>query len=192
MNNEKNNERSNGSRSELRISEIIRASLDSIRSIAGVDTVIGNPINCPGGTTVIPVCKVSLGLASGGLDYYSRDKGVANANTGASGKAYPSFGGGGGTGLSVTPLAFLVISSEGEVELLSISNPTSPGPTPDKLEAIGDLAERVPDIVDNFKSVFSKGSGKGISDKSAVKADTAGKPASDDPDTSSEKDKNTK
>lgn len=66
------------------------------------------------GTTIIPISKVSVGFAGGGNDY-------AGKNSAAVGKN--NFGGGGGTGVSVSPVGFLIVSADGKVELLNINNP---------------------------------------------------------------------
>ena len=123
-----------------KINDIISASLEKIRTIADTETVIGDPILTPGGTTIIPVSKVSVGFASGGLDYNGKAPEKAK-----------NFGGGGGTGISVTPIAFLVVSPTGGVELLSISNPSS-----DPLDKISALADKAPDIAERMKVVFAK------------------------------------
>ena len=70
-----------------KLDEIIRTSLDSIRSMIDSNTVIGDPITTQNGTLVIPVSKVFVGFASGGLDY--RGKNTADS-------ASNKFGGGGG------------------------------------------------------------------------------------------------
>ena len=57
--------------------DIIKTTLDSIKGIVESNTVIGEPVNTPGGITIIPVSKVSLGFASGGLDYASKKEEAA-------------------------------------------------------------------------------------------------------------------
>ena len=84
---------------ENKIPEIIRSSLDSIRSMVDANTIIGDPIEATGGTVIIPVSKISVGIASGGVDYNGKDQAPAMRQ---------NFGGGGGTGLTVTPMGFLV------------------------------------------------------------------------------------
>ena len=54
---------------ENKMSDIIKTSLDGIKAVAGVESAIGAPINTPSGVTVIPVSKVSIGFATGGLDF---------------------------------------------------------------------------------------------------------------------------
>ena len=55
--------------SENKMSDIIRASIEGIKSFTDSETVIGNAITTPNGVTVIPVSKVAMGIATGGLDY---------------------------------------------------------------------------------------------------------------------------
>ena len=72
--------------SESKMSDIIKASLDGIKSFTDMETVIGNAINTLSGVTVIPVSKVSIGIATGGVDYSTRKV-----------SSLQNFGGGGGT-----------------------------------------------------------------------------------------------
>ena len=90
---------------ENKLQDIIKTSLENIRSMVDANTVIGDPINTESGTTIIPISKISLGFASGGLDYTGKD-----LKTPTSPKPQ-NFGGGGGTGLSVVPVGFLIVSN---------------------------------------------------------------------------------
>ena len=56
---------------ENKIPEIIRSSMENIRSMVDANTVVGDPIVTPAGTTIIPISKIAIGIASGGLDYNS-------------------------------------------------------------------------------------------------------------------------
>ena len=125
-----------------KIQEIIKESLENIRSIIDANTVIGTPMETSNGVTIIPVSKISMGFASGGLDF----DGKASASAGK------NFGGGGGTGLSVQPVGFLVITHEGRVEMVNVGQ-SAPK---DTIEQIADLLERTPDIVYRFKMIFDK------------------------------------
>ena len=91
-----------------KLQDMIRISLENIRAMVDANTVVGTPINTPSGTTIIPISKVSVGYASGGVDWA--------AKTGSS----QNFGGGGGTGLSVQPVCFLAVSASGRVELFPV------------------------------------------------------------------------
>ena len=114
-----------------KIQEIIKESLENIRSIIDANTVIGTPMETSNGVTIIPVSKISMGFASGGLDFDGKKEASAK-----------NFGGGGGTGLSVQPVGFLVISHEGRVEMINVGQKTPR----DTIEQVADLLERTPDI----------------------------------------------
>ena len=123
------------------MSEIIKSSLNGIKDFTDMENAIGTPIQTPSGVTVIPVSKVSIGFATGGLDYGAK-KLIGNQN----------FGGGGGTGLSIAPVGLLIVDKSGKVEMLN----TGVAESKDILEQIANLLERSPDILEKFKSVFQK------------------------------------
>ncbi len=132
--------------SDNKMTEIIRASIDSIKSSFDANTVTGEPIVTPNGTVIIPVSKLSVGFATGGVDYLGKNTPPTSAKT--------NFGGGGGTGVSVTPVAFIVVNPNGNVEMLSIANPQ-----PEPKDAVGQIInaiERSPELIEKFKAVFSK------------------------------------
>ena len=124
--------------SETKMSEIIKTSLEGIHGFSDNQTVIGNAINTPSGVTVIPVSKVAIGLATGGIDY-----GAKKFNN------TQSFGGGGGTGISITPLAFLTVGPNAEVKLIPIT------PQNDNISKVADLIEHAPEIVEKIKSALT-------------------------------------
>ena len=134
---------------ESKINDIIKVSLEKIKDIVGAETIIGSPIETAGGTTIIPVSKVAVGFASGGLDY---DADKQDKDKKPSLLAAASFSGGGGTGISVSPIGFLVVGKDGRVELLTVDNPNA-GDTVDKLVSV---IERSPEIIARVKSAFTK------------------------------------
>lgn len=104
-----------------------------MRQLVDVSTIVGEPIVLSDDITVIPVSKVTYGFASGGSDFPSKN------NT-------QLFGGGGGAGITINPVAFLVLKN-GEVTLKHIT-------------ANDNAAERivnmVPDVIDKFTEVVGK------------------------------------
>ena len=130
---------------ENKLQDIIRTSLESIRTMVDADTVIGKPIDTKSGTTIIPISKVSVGFASGGVDYTGKNE-AANA------AKMQNFGGGGGTGISVSPVGFLVVSTSGDVELINIGVSQASDP----IDQIAAIIERSPEIFGKIKAVFSK------------------------------------
>lgn len=133
-----------------KLNEIIRTSLDSIRSMVDSNTVIGNPITTSNGTTIIPVSKVFVGFASGGVDYLGK---TANSQSTAKPTAN-NFGGGGGTGLTVAPVAFLVVDAHGDVQLLNVNEPTKQATDP--VSQVVGLLERSPELIEKLKAIFAK------------------------------------
>jgi len=123
--------------SETKMSDIIRATMEGIKSFTDMETVVGNAINTPSGVTVIPISKVTMGIATGGVDYGTKKP------------SYPqNFGGGGGTGLSITPVAFLTVGRDASVNLIHIESSSD-------VDKITTIIEHSPEIIEKIKSVFS-------------------------------------
>ena len=78
------------------IEGLMDVTLEKIKSMVDSNTIIGNPINMPDGTLILPVSKVSFGFATGGSDFPSKT-------------SKQLFGGGGGAGVCISPIAFLVV-----------------------------------------------------------------------------------
>ena len=120
------------------MSDIIKASLDGVRSFTDMDSVMGRAINTPSGVTVIPVSKVTVGFAGGGLDYGGKKITAAQ-----------NFGAGSGTGVSITPVAFLTVGKDAEVNLIPLTGATS------DVERITGLIESSPEIIQKIKNALS-------------------------------------
>ncbi|MDD4772117.1 MAG: spore germination protein GerW family protein [Eubacteriales bacterium] len=138
---------------ESNIGEIIKNSLENIKEIADVNTIIGDTINTDDGTSIIPVSKVSLGFASGGVDYGGKN---VNGNNGErpSNNKPKNFGGGGGTGVTISPMGFLVIHRDGKVDFLNIACPENKANN--IIDSVTEIIEKSPDIIQKIKAVFSK------------------------------------
>ena len=128
--------------SENKLQEVIAATLSQIKNIIDADTVIGSPINTASGTTIIPISKVAVGYATGGVDFNDKSEHTQPQN----------FGAGGGTGISIQPVGFLCIDPEGRVEMVNIGlkNPADP------IEQISELIDRSPEIIAKIKAIFAK------------------------------------
>lgn len=138
--------------SENPIQGIMGTTMEKIKEMVDVNTIIGDPVTTPDGTTIIPVSKVSFGFASGGSDLPTKQP----KNT---------FGGGGGAGISIQPIAFLVVSA-GNVKLLQMTMGEN---------TANNIVNMVPEVVDKIGAMFHK-------DKATVKevkteAKTETKPA---------------
>ena len=112
---------------------ILSTTIEKVRQLVDVSTIVGEPIVLSDDITVIPVSKVTYGFASGGSDFPSKNN-------------VQLFGGGGGAGITINPVAFLVLKN-GEVTLKHIT-------------ANDNAAERivnmVPDVIDKFTEVVGK------------------------------------
>ena len=114
---------------------LMDVTMEKIRELVDVNTIVGQPIFTSDGSTIIPVSKVVFGFASGGSDH---------------GKEIQNFGGGSGAGVSIDPVAFLIVSPSG-VKLLPVSPPA--GNTMDR------IVEMAPGFLEKVTSFFSKKKG---------------------------------
>jgi sporulation protein YtfJ len=128
---------------ENRIPEIIRSSMENIRSMFDANKIVGDPITTPQGTTIIPVSKISMGIAASGFDYNPKKEAQPRPQ---------NFGGGSGTGITVNPIGFLVIDKDCDVEFIPVAQKGKPDP----VDQIADLVERTPDIIAKVKDLFAK------------------------------------
>ena len=116
------------------IESLMGTSMESIREMVDVNTVVGDPVQTQDGSTIIPISKVSFGFVAGGGEYLC---GTMRPQT----EEMP-FAGGAGAGVSVHPMGFLVCSQNG-VRLLS-ANCTSP------MERI---VEMIPQALEGLKAM---------------------------------------
>lgn len=112
------------------LSEMLGDTMSKIREMIDVNTVVGAPITTPDGVTIIPVTKVSIGYGGGGSDFATKNYPAGRDN---------AFGGGAGAGVTITPVAFLVIRGE-NVRMLPIAEPAS--------TSVDRLIELLPDLLD--------------------------------------------
>lgn len=120
--------------SEHPIQGLIETAMKKIKEMVDVDTIVGDPITTADGTTIIPVSKVSFGFASGGSD-------IPSAKT-----QRDLFGGGSGAGITISPIAFIVIAN-GEVKLLQMSM---------NAESSNAIINMVPEVIDKISSMLKK------------------------------------
>ena len=125
--------------SDTKMGDIIKASLEGIKEFTDVDTVFGRAITTANGVTIIPVSKVSVGFASGGVDFPNK-RAISPQN----------FGAGSGTGVAITPVAFLTVGADAKIDLLEISPKQNSG-----FEKAVELLENSPQIIEKIKNTFS-------------------------------------
>ena len=123
------------------ISEMLTSSLEKIQRMVDVNTIVGQPVNVGDGVTIIPVSKVHIGMGGGGTDFATKNALAAKKDP---------FGGGLGAGVSIDPVAFLVIRGD-NVRMLPVAEPAST--TADRLlEQAPDLLDKLADFMDGRKA----------------------------------------
>ena len=122
------------------IDNMMQTTMEKIREMVDVNTVVGDPIEA-GGVTILPISQVSVGFASGGSDLDLNTQ-KENSNN--------IFGGGGGAGVKIDPVAFLVIK-DGTTRVMPVAVP--PVSTVDR------IVDMAPDIVDKIGKFFDKKDG---------------------------------
>ena len=136
------------------IEGMMDTTLEKIKEMVDVNSIVGDPITSPDGTVIVPISKISYGFASGGSDIPSKTP------------EKQLFGGGTGAGVTINPVAFLTISG-GNVKLLRVD----PGNT-----SADRIIELAPEMVDKISSLFKK-DGKKAKKEPAAPADAgAGDP----------------
>ena len=141
-NNQNANNVKNGN-GKNKISEVIASSLDGIKNIVDADSVIGTPIDTPSGTVIIPISKVSVGFVGGGNDYPGK-------NAQASGKN--NFGGASGSGVTVKPVGFIVVSATGAVSILNLDQAGAN----DLGSSIQTIIDKAPEYIEKIKAAIGK------------------------------------
>ena len=111
-----------------KLPNMLENTIQKIREMLDVNTVVGNPISTPDGVTIIPVSIISVGFGGGGSDFASKN-------------AENPFGGGVGGGVKVSPVCFLIIK-DGNVRMISV-----PAPANTTTERI---VEMLPDTLDKI------------------------------------------
>lgn len=112
--------------------DLMETTMTKIRDMVDVNTIVGQPITTPDGVSIIPVSRLSFGFGSAGSDY---------------GKETKNFAGGGGAGVNIVPIGFLIIQ-KGGVKMLPVSVPAAG--TADR------LIEMAPSVLEKIEAYLEK------------------------------------
>lgn len=118
--------------SENSIKNVMDTTMEKLRAMVDADTIIGTPMQV-GNITLIPVSKVSFGLATGGSDFPSKN-------------GQQLFGGGGGAGVTVNPVAFICVNGD-NVHMMPIYS---------EMNTVDKAINMAPELIDKVKSLFNK------------------------------------
>ncbi len=124
------------------IQGLMTTAMENLKEMIDVNTIIGDPVETPDGSVIFTVSKVGFGFAAGGSEFV-----LEGSNGGSQGAEKPKmpFGGGSGGGVSITPIAFLIVNSQG-VKMVHLDESTH------LYERILDLA---PQAVDKIQQMFT-------------------------------------
>jgi sporulation protein YtfJ len=131
------------------IQGLMTTAMESLKEMIDVNTIIGDPVETPDGSVILTVSKVGFGFAAGGSEFKldgSNHQGQGQGQNQGQGKPSLPFGGGSGAGVSITPIAFLIVNSQG-VKMLHLDESTH------LYEKILELA---PQAVDKIQQMFTK------------------------------------
>ncbi len=124
------------------IQGLMKTAMENLKQMIDVNTIVGDPVETPDGSVILTVSKVGFGFAAGGSEF--------NASNGDSGSEGSSpklpFGGGSGGGVSITPIAFLIVSSTG-VKMLHLDEST---------HLYEKILEAAPQTVEKIQGMFKK------------------------------------
>ena len=115
------------------IGELMQNTMENVKNILKVDTVVGDPIYTPDGITLVPISRISVGFGGGGVEFTAKKEGEARP-----------YGGGNATGVKIEPIGFLIIK-DGTVRMVNVTPPANT-----TVDRIIDLVPQVMDRVDAF------------------------------------------
>jgi sporulation protein YtfJ len=137
------------------IQGLMQTALENIKEMVDVNTIVGEPVECPDGSVIMPISKVGFGFAAGGSEFTTNDLDLPS-QTGTSieaahAKVALPFGGGSGGGVSITPIAFLVVGN-GQVNVVPLDNQT---------HLMERLIDAAPKMVEQLQNMLRKNNAGG-------------------------------
>jgi sporulation protein YtfJ len=130
------------------IQGLMTTAMESLKEMIDVNTIIGDPVETPDGSVILTVSKVGFGFAAGGSEFkveQSQSQGQNQGQGQGQSQSNHPFGGGSGGGVSITPIAFLIVNSQG-VKMLHLDEST---------HLYEKILEMAPQAVDKIQQMFS-------------------------------------
>ena len=115
-----------------KLNSMMNTAMEKVREMVDTNTIVGQPITTPDGVTLIPISRVSFGFGTGGTDY---------------GKTTEKFGGGGGAGVKIDPVAFLIVK-DGQTRMMPVAVPA--------VATVDRVLEMTPQFLDRIDGFISK------------------------------------
>ena len=118
------------------IGELMQTTMENVKNILKVDTVVGDPIYTPDGITLVPISRISVGFGGGGVEFGAKKEGDSRP-----------YGGGNATGVKIEPMGFLVIK-EGNIRMINV--------TPPATTTVDRLIDMVPEVIDRVDAFIER------------------------------------
>ena len=137
------------------IENVMKTTMENLKEMIDVNTIVGDAVETAEGTIIVPISKVSFGFVVGGGDFNKGESEKKNSNGNSNNLSMDGqesglpFAGGSGAGVSVNPIAFLVVG-EDKIKLLPVQYHST----------VDRLVELVPTVVEEIQSLMGKGSNK--------------------------------
>ncbi|UQZ32454.1 sporulation protein YtfJ [Paenibacillus sp. PK3_47] len=126
------------------IQGLMQTAMENIKGMVDVNTIVGDPVETPDGSVILPISKVAFGFAAGGSDLRVEDDAPGVNGTNNGGVKMLPFGGGSGGGVSIRPIAFLVVGKEG-VHIVPLDNQT---------HLFEKIIDATPSLIDKIQNMF--------------------------------------
>ncbi|UHA72927.1 GerW family sporulation protein [Paenibacillus sp. 481] len=134
------------------IEGLMRAALENIKTMVDVNAIVGDPVQTPDGSVILPISRVALGFAAGGSDFRvegherHHDQSEKHQNGHSVSTSTKPFGGGSGGGIYITPIAFLVVGKNG-INVVSVDSQT---------HLLEKLIDAAPQVLDRIEGMFQR------------------------------------
>lgn len=130
------------------IEGLMKTAMESIKDMVDVNTIVGDAVQASDGTVIIPISRVAFGFAAGGGEYSqtdeSKDSGEDDEEGGKQNSKFP-FAGGSGAGVSINPVAFMIVG-QGQIKLLPVNINSS----------VDKILDLVPELLNNVNETLKK------------------------------------
>ncbi|MHA6485569.1 GerW family sporulation protein [Bacillus cabrialesii] len=127
------------------IQGLMKTAMENLKEMIDVNTIIGDPVETPDGSVILTVSKVGFGFAAGGSEFGGKPAEKKSGDDETREQKLP-FGGGSGGGVSITPIAFLIVGSTG-IRMLHLDENT---------HLIEKILDAAPQTLERIQQMFKK------------------------------------
>jgi sporulation protein YtfJ len=130
------------------IQGLMKTAMENLKEMIDVNTIIGDPVETPDGSVILTVSRVGFGFAAGGSEFGGNKPAESKASDGDRERKESKlpFGGGSGGGVSITPIAFLIVGTNG-VRMLHLDEHT---------HLLDKILDSAPQAIERLQHMFKK------------------------------------